>query len=153
MRGVASLVLVILSTVSGAATGQVSQPSDACGLFTLEEAGKATGRTFRRARLETQPGQTSCAFIGGTEGNINVTWSPSSSPRSFQDFRALLKEQGETVDAASGVGDEVFYWGSRIHVRIGNQTLVIWNGDPNQPVERVRAHVLALARMAVGKLK
>jgi hypothetical protein len=90
---------------------------------------------------------------GGNGGNLNVTWSPSSSPGNFRDFRALLTEQGKKVEAVSGVGDEAFFWDARIHVRVGNQMLVIWNSDPNQPVDRARAQVLGLARVAAPKLK
>jgi hypothetical protein len=127
-------------------------PADACALISLEEAGKATGRTFRRARPDKGPGGTTCSLIGGTEGSIAIALS-SSSKKDFDDFRKLLTEQGEKVEPVNGVGDEAFYWGDRIHVRSGSQMLVIWNGDSSQPSAKVRADILALAKLGVAKLK
>ena len=126
---------------------------DACALFTLEEAEQATGRNFRRARPGKQAEGTTCDLIGGTEGNLAVTLSPSSSKKNLDDFRKLLAEQGEKVEPVSGIGDEAFYWGDRIHVRFGSRLVVIWNGDSSQPSARVRGHILALAKLAAAKLK
>lgn len=134
------------------AIGQPTVP-DACGLVPLDQAGRATGRTFRRARPGTQPGATTCDLIGGTEGNINMVLSPSASKKDFDEFRALLTQQGERLDAVSGVGDDAYYWGTRIYVRAGTRQLTIWNGDPMQPAADVRADVLALAKLALPKLR
>lgn len=155
LPAVALTLLVVNPLVSGIGAPELPQSpaADACALFRLDEAGKATGRTFRRARPGKQPGGTTCDLIGGTEGNIAVTLSPSSSKKTLDDFRKLLAEQGEKVEPVSGVGDEAFYWGDRIHVRFGSHLLVIWNGDSSQPSGRVRADVLALAKLAALKLK
>lgn len=122
LPAVAFALLVVNPPVGG--TGAPERPqspaADACALFRLDEAGKATGRTFRRARPGKQPGATTCDLIGGTEGNIVLTLSPSSSKKDLDDFRKLLTEQGEKVEPVSGVGDEAFYWGDRIHVRFGS---------------------------------
>ena len=64
------------------------------------------GRSFRTARPGTQPGATTCAFLGGPEGTINVSVSPSSSKQDFDDMRQLLTEQGEKVEAVTGLGDD-----------------------------------------------
>ena len=88
---------------------QQARPPDACALFPLDEAGKAAGRTFRRARPDTGPGGTMCALIGGTEGTLSIALS-SSSKKDLDDFRKLLVEQGEKVEPVAGVGDEAFYW-------------------------------------------
>jgi hypothetical protein len=147
-----TMLVANLSLLSGTAPPQ-SAPPDACALFTLEEAGKATGRTFRRARPDKGPDGTMCALIGGTGGNINIALSPSSSKKTLDDFRKLLAEQGEKIEPVQGLGDEAFYWGDRIHVRIGTRLLVIYNGDSSQPSARVRAEILALAKLGVTKLK
>jgi hypothetical protein len=94
-----------------------------------------------------------CSLIGGTGGSISITLSPSSSKKNLDDLRALLVDQGEKVEPVSGVGDEAFYWGDRIHVRVGSQLLVIFNGDSSQPSAKVRAEILALARLGAQKLK
>lgn len=142
-----------LSLFSGSAFPQSSAP-DACALFTLEEAGKATGRTFRRARPDKGPeGETMCDLIGGTAGTIRVALSPSSSKKTLDDFRKLLAEQGEKIEPVNGLGDEAFYWGDRIHVRTGSRLLVIYNGDSSQPSAKVRTEILALAKLGVTKLK
>jgi hypothetical protein len=141
-----------LSLSAGSGLPQ-SPPPEACALFTLEEAGKATGRVFRRARPDKGPGGTMCDLIGGTGGTINIALSPSSSKKNFDDFRKLLVEQGEKVEPVPGLGDEAFYWGDRIHVRIGTRLLVFFNGDSSQPSARVRQEILALARLGVTKLK
>ena len=141
-----------LSLYSGSALPQSAAP-DACALFTLEEAGKATGRTFRRARPDKGPDGTMCSLVGGTGGSISISLSPSSSKKTLDDFRKLLAEQGEKVEPVNGVGDEAFYWGDRIHVRVGSRLLVIFNGDSSQPSARVRAEILALAKLGVTKLE
>jgi hypothetical protein len=148
-------VTMLVSTLSwSTGNGPLQSPApDACALFTLEEAGKATGRVFRRARPDTGPEGTMCALIGGTGGNINISLSPSSSKKSLDDFRKLLTEQGEKIEPVNGVGDEAFYWGDRIHVRTGSRLLVIFNGDSSQPSARVRTEILALAKLGVTKLK
>ena len=74
---------------------------DACGLFTLEEAGKATGRTFRRARPDKGPDGTMCSLIGGTEGSLSISLSPSSSKKNLDDFRKLLVEQDDIAAHAT----------------------------------------------------
>ena len=152
---VALTLLVANLSLFSAGAREIAQSSaiDACGLFTLEEAGKATDRKFRRARPGKGPDGTTCDLIGGTEGNIVVSLSPSSSKKTLDDFRKLLAEQGEKIEPVSGVGDEAFYWGDRIHVRVGNQLLVIFNGDSSQPSAEVRADILALAKLAIPKLK
>jgi hypothetical protein len=149
-----STTLAAVLFVLGAQPSAIAQASlpDACALFSLEEAGKVTGRTFRRARPEKRPDATRCALIGGTEGNLNVTLS-SSSKKDFDDFRKLLTDQGEKLEPVNGVGDEAFYWGDRINVRAGNHMLVIWNGDSSQPSAKVRPSVLALAKLSLLKLK
>ena len=147
-----TVLVANLSLVSGSERPQSAAP-DACALFTLEEAGKATGRTFRRARPDKGPEGTMCDLIGGTGGNINIALSPSSSKKTLDDFRKLLAEQGEKVEPVTGVGDEAFYWGDRIHVRVGSRLLVIFNGDSSQPSAKVRAEILALAKLGVTKLK
>ena len=154
IRVVALSMLVANLSVSGAVANESAQSpvAEACALFTLEEAGKATSRTFRRARPDKGPGGTTCSLIGGTGGNISVALS-SSSKKDLDDFRKLLIEQGEKLEAVSGVGDEGFWWDTRIHVRSGNHLLVIFNGDSTQPAAKVRAEVLALAKLAVPKLK
>jgi hypothetical protein len=93
-------VTMLVSTLSwSTGNGPLQSPApDACALFTLEEAGKATGRTFRRARPDKGPEGTMCALIGGTGGNINISLSPSSSKKSLDDFRKLLTEQGEKIE-------------------------------------------------------
>lgn len=147
------LVAGLLVTSAGAYEMAQAPPADACGLFTLEEAGKATGRTFRRAQPDKGPGATMCSLMGGTGGSLRITLSPSSSKKNLDDFRQLLVEQGEKVEPVSGVGDEAFYWGDRIHVRVGTQLLVIFNGDSSQPSARVRAEILALAKLGAQKLR
>ena len=141
-----------LSLFSGSQVSQSPAP-DACALFTLEEAGKATGRAFRRARPDKGPEGTMCDLIGGTGGTINIALSPSSSKKTLDDFRKLLAEQGEKIEPVNGLGDEAFYWGDRIHVRMGSRLLVIYNGDSSQPSAKVRAEILALAKLGVTKLK
>lgn len=125
---------------------------DACSLFTVEEAGKAVGRTFRRARPQSAADGSSCAFAAGSGDTYNVTVSTAPSKQRFDDFRALLVEQGEKVDPVRGVGDDAFFWGARIYARVGNTWLVIWNGNANQPEEKGREEVLALAKLGVTKL-
>ena len=147
-----TMLVANLSLFSGSALSQSPAP-DACALFTLEEAGKATGRPFRRARPDKGPDGTMCSLVGGTEGSIRISLSPSSSKKTLDDFRKLLAEQGEKVEPVSGVGDEAFYWGDRIHVRVGSRLLVIFNGDSSQPSARVRAEILSLARLGATKLK
>ena len=148
----AALLVANLALFSGRELPQSAAP-DACALFTLEEAGKATGRTFRRARPDKGPEGTMCDLIGGTGGNINIALSPGSSKKTLDDFRKLLTEQGEKVEPVAGLGDEAFYWGDRIHVRVGTRLLVIYNGDSSQPSARVRQEILALAKLGVTKLK
>ncbi len=153
--------IALATTIAAAMTAVVvdmrgiGQPTvpEACALFTLGQAGQATGRTFRRTRPGSQPGATTCDLIGGTEGNINVVLSPSASKKDFDEFRTLLEDQGEKLEAVSGVGDDAYYWGTRIYVRAGARHLTIWNGDPMQPAADVRADVLALAKLAQPKLK
>lgn len=140
------------AAIQAQATAQGSAP-EACALFTLDEAGKAVGRSFRRARPGKQPGATTCALLGGMGGTINISVSPSGSKKEFDEFRKVLADEGEKVEAVSGVGDDAYYWGARLYVRVGNRWLVMWNGDPNQPVEKGRAEVLALARLGVPKLR
>jgi hypothetical protein len=132
---------------------ELSPPQDACGLFTLEEAGKAVGRTFRRARPGKEAEGTTCSLIGGTEGNITVTLSPSPTSQNFDDLRKLLTEQGEKPESVTGLGDGAYFWGARIYVRARNQLLVISNFDSNLPEAKARAQVLALAKLALTKLK
>ncbi len=126
---------------------------EACALFTLEEVGMTLGRSFPRARPGKAPGATTCAFVGGTEGTINVLVSPSSSKKEFDDLRQLVIEQGEQVEAVTGVGDDAYYWDTRIYLRVGKRCLVIWNSDPSQPAAKVRADVLALAELGAAKLR
>lgn len=149
-----TLLVATVSAFSAAARERAQPPADdACALVPLEEAGKATGRKFRRARSDKGPDGTTCSLIGGTEGSINVSFSPSSSKKNLDDFRKLLAEQGEKIEPVSGVGDEAFYWGDRIHVRAGTRLLVIWNGDSSQPSDRARADILAIAKLSLSKLK
>jgi hypothetical protein len=152
---VALTMIVANLSVFGAGGREIAQSpaTDACGLFTLEEAGKALGRTFRRARPDQQPGGTTCSLSGGTEGSIVLALSPAASKKNFDDFRKLLAEQGEKVEPVKGVGDEAFYWGDRIQVLTGTKMLVIYNGDSTQPSAKVRADILTLAKLAVPKLK
>ena|SRR5688572_30735802 len=147
-----TMLVANVSLFGESGPAQAAAP-DACALFTLEEAGKATGRTFRRARPDKGPEGTMCAFIGGTGGNLNVSLSPSSSKKTLDDFRKLLVEQGEKIEPVSGLGDEAFYWGDRLHVRTGSRLLVIYNGDSSQPSAKVRPEILALAKLGVTKLK
>jgi hypothetical protein len=148
-------VTMLVSTLSlSTGNSPLQSPApDACALFSLEEAGKATGRVFRRARPDNGPEGTMCDLIGGTGGNISIALSPSSSKKTVDDFRKLLAEQGEKVEPVTGLGDEAFYWGDRIHVRVGTRLLVIYNGDSSQPSARVRTEILALARLGVTKLR
>lgn len=154
-RVVALTMLVTNLSVCNATADEIVQPPpvDACTLLTLDEATKITGRTFRRTRPGRQGDATTCALTGGTERNIDITLSPSASKKDSDDFRKLLIEQGEKLEPVSGVGDEAFYWGNRIEVRVRNQTLVIAYGDLNQPSAKERADVLALAKLSVSKLK
>ena len=153
-RVVALSMLVANLSVSGAIANDSAQSpvAEACALFTLEEAGKATSRTFRRARPDKGPGGTMCSLIGGTGGSISIALS-SSSKKDLDDFRKLLTEQGEKLEALSGVGDEAFWWDTRIHVRVGNHLLVIYNADSTQPAAKARAEALALAKLAVPTIK
>jgi hypothetical protein len=130
-----------------------STPIDACGLFTLEDAGKAVGRTFRRARPGKEAEATTCSLIGGTGSNITIALSPSPSKKDFDDLRKLLVEQGEKPETVTGVGEDAYFWGGRIYVRVRNQLLAISNFDSNLPEATARAQVLALAKLALLKLK
>jgi hypothetical protein len=126
---------------------------EACKVFTIEEVGKAAGRTFRRARPGSGPGGTTCDFLGGPEGSINVAITPSSSKKEFDDLKKLYAENGETVEPVNGVGDDAYWVGTRIYVRVDVKWLVIWNGDSSQPVARARNEVLAVAKLGVPKLR
>ena len=149
-----TLLVAYLPPLSGGVpTAAQSAPVDACGLFTLEEAGKAVGRTFRRARPGKDAEGTTCSLIGGTNSNITVTLSPSPSKKDFDDLRTLLVDQGEKPESVAGVGDDAYFWGSRIYVRARNQQLVISNFDSNVPEATARAQALALAKLALLKLK
>ena len=150
---VALAMLVAHLPVVGAGVPAAAQPVDACGLFTLEEAGKAVDRTFRRARPGKDAEATTCSLIGGTASNITVALSPSPSKKDFDDLRKLLVEQGEKPESVTGVGDDAYFWGSRIYVRARNQLLVISNFDSNQSEAKARAQGLALAKLALLKLK
>jgi|SRR5687768_2946191 len=146
--------IFVSSLFMSSGTDLLQSPApEACALVTLEEAGKATGRTFRRARPDKGPDGTMCSLIGGTGGSISISLSPSSSKKNLDDFRKLLADQGEKIEPVNGLGDEAFYWGDRIHVRVGTRLLVIFNGDSSQPSARVRSEILALAKLGAAKLK
>jgi hypothetical protein len=149
-----TMLVAHLSVLSAGGPATVQSPSvDACGLFTLEEAGKAVGRTFRRARPGKDAEATTCSLIGGTASNITVALSPSPSKQNFDDLRKLLVEQGEKPESVTGVGEDAYFWGGRIYVRARNQLLVISNFDSNVPEAKAREQVLALAKLGVTKLK
>ena len=147
------LVANLLLPVSGDRAIAQSSAVDACGLFTLEEAGKAVGYVLRRARPGKEAEGTTCSLNGGPDGNIGVTLSPSPSKRNFDDLRKLLTEQGEKPETVTGVGEDAYYWGTRIYVRARNQLLVITYPESKQSEARARALVLALAKLGVTKLK
>lgn len=145
-------LVVALTALAGTARANAQAPgAGACALFTVEEAAKATGRTLRRARPGTLAEATTCSLSGGTGSSIGVTLSPSTSKKTFDEFRALLAEQGEKPEPVSGVGDDAYYWGTRIYVRARNQLLVI--DIANEPEAVVRPQVLALAKLGVPRLK
>lgn len=162
------LVLAVAATLSTGVPGATATPAgrvapsrvigqaatgDACALFSVEELGKVVGRQFRSARPGTSNGSPTCAYQAGMGGALNVTISPSGSKEKFDEFRALLKEQGETVEAIPGVGDDAFFWGAHAYVRAGPIWLVAWNSDMTQPEDRARAEVLALVKAGAEKLR
>lgn len=147
-----TLVVTLVALTSTARANAQAPGADACALFTVEEAAKATGRTLRRAKPGTLGEGTTCSLSGGTGSNISVTLSPSPSKKEgFDELRALLVEQGENPQPVSGVGDDAYYWGTRIYVWARNHLLVI--DIPNEPEADVRAQVLALAKLGVPRLK
>ena len=141
------------SSAGAASLAQAAAP-EACGLITLDEANKATGRNFQRARPGKGQGDsgTTCDFISGVDGTLILTLSDSSK-KDHDTFRQLLVRQGQKLEAVPGLGDDAYFWDDRINVLSGTRLVVIFNGDPMQPSAKVRPMVLALARLAVTKLK
>jgi hypothetical protein len=138
---------------AGARAMAASQTVDACGLFTVEEASKVTGRSFIRARLDKEAEGTTCTLTGATGSNIGVTLSPAPVKKVSDDFRKLLADQGEKTESVSGLGDDAYFWGNRIYVRARNQLLVITSLDVRQAEAKARVEILALARLGVPQLK
>jgi hypothetical protein len=160
------ILITLLSTAAIAADGRdpdrmassvaverQSAALEACGLFTVEEAGKALSRKFSRTRQSQEQSGTTCRFQGAAGGTINLSLNPSSSKKEFDDFRKLLTDQGEKLEPVAGLGDDAYYWGRRINVRVGNRAFTIWNGEPSQPVDKVKSDVLTLAKLTVPKLR
>jgi hypothetical protein len=125
---------------------------EACTLFTVEEVSKALGRPLGRSRQKQEPAGTTCAF-SAAGGTINISVTPSSTKKDFDDMKKLLIDQGVKVEPITGVGDDAYWWDNRIYARVGNRWLAAWNGDPRQPTDKVRKEMLALAALGVPKLR
>lgn len=125
---------------------------EACSLLSVEELEKTLGRQFGRSRQRQEQSGTSCRFTAGAGGSITVSVA-ASSKADFEQFRKLLADQGNKPAAVSGVGDAAYYWDNRIYVLVGSRTMTIWNGEPQQPAEKLRGEVLALAKALAPKLR
>jgi hypothetical protein len=161
LRLISTVVFLIGACVldSGAIHWQVELRLDAqtavpeaCSLLSVEELEKTLGRQFGRSRQRQEQSGTSCRFTAGAGGSITLSVA-ASSKADFDHFRKLLADQGNKPAVVSGVGDDAYYWDSRIYVLVGSRTMTIWNGEPQQPAEKLRGEVLALAKALAPKLR
>jgi hypothetical protein len=157
MNGAAGVLLAAsaLWTTVGADSHQTptAAASDACAVLPPDEVGKALGVKISRARPSQEQAGTACRYQGGMMGSINFSLNPSTSKKDFDEFRKLLVDQGEKPEPVAGVGDDAYFWGTRIYARVGNRSLAIWNGEPSVPAAKVKGDMLALAKVAVQKLR
>lgn len=124
---------------------------DPCTLLSREEIVAAVGpRDFGPERQESAAnGGRGCAYPVRMGGTLNIAIGAQSAD-SFRAVRGLLERETPKPTSVSGVGDEAYYWGERLYVRVGKRSLAIGAGSTG---EENRAASLALAKAIVPKLR
>ena len=133
-------------------SGTTTPARTACSLITSQEIAGITGSQIRDGEPQAVPGDmgTECRFRSSDGGWANIAVGPMDA-KTFAKVRELVGTQAEMV---AGVGDEAYFWGNqRIHVRVGTQSLTIGFARNDGGNATTKAHVLALAKLGVPRLR
>jgi hypothetical protein len=155
------------STHEGAAAAQTARAAittvaktgafDACTFLTRDEILAALG-TRDLGAGERRDGGTECRFIFDRQ-SLTVWTNGSLSAESFQDFRDVLKQDQQHLEAAPGIGDDAYFWSDRrddrLYVRVGGRgfTLELHHSASREADIPARPALLTLARSGVAKLR
>ena len=129
---------------------------DACTFLTRDEIIAALGSQDLGA-AERRDGGTECRYISDHQ-SLTVWTNGSLSAESFQEFRDVLKEDHQHLEAAPGIGDDAYFWSDRrddrLYVRVGGRgfTLEI-HQHAREPRVPARPALLTLARSGAAKLR
>jgi len=148
--------LVAIGSVNASAQNQRARPNidpTACQFFTLDEIKTSMGRKdFSQGRpKQVETGSSQC-FYSGARGSFTVTINSQNPKKDFDAFKKLLTDQGEKLEPVAGLGDDAYFWGDRITVRVGGKSLVMWIGEQGDAA-KIRAGLQSLAKLGVGRLR
>ena len=150
---ISAFLLTAMMMVLAAAAPSMTQTTPArtaCSLITPQEIAGIIGTKVRDGEPDDVQAGTACRFRSSNTDWVNIAIGPTDA-KTFAQVRKLVGAQGE---AQAGIGDEAFTWGNvRIHVRVGTQTLIIGFARNDDGNATTKAHVLALAKLGVSRLR
>lgn len=154
---VASLLVIIAFTIASPVAGQgTAAGRGACSLLTGEVIEKALGASANPVLLKFKPTEegigrsgSSCAY-GGVTLQIDFLTT--------QELEAMRQKTGKDWVAVPGVGDAAYFRTNQnmfgeILGRSGSRTFSILMGLKQNPIDKVKANVTALANAIVPKLR